>query len=796
MLIKSLKLDGVGSFRKPVEIDMEELGNLCLISGKNGSGKSSIHNSIGWLLFGDTPLKDMDSIINDYEDEALGEMYFSQGGVDYWLTRNKVRGGRNTVRMAYKGEDGDWYHIQDHTNKTATASKSISALSARDALPIITSVIKMTPTVFYALVTLPQSSLSSGTTFTGSDSNTRRDFIMSMVREVDEWAVYHSIASENLRSIKSDITSANAALDEIESRLKSSYVSIYSDLQTVCSKTGHELKYDSVGYRTNESDGVIGYKKAIKLIHNLVNQAINEYDEVVNSLNAKIEALNNSQNNLIEGRSELQDELSKLRSMREHRNKEARSRIRTLESELRELNQTTKMLNNALKRKSELEGRVKSANADIEDLVERREELSTELESLNSRHESAKKNEAEVSDSLSRASQKLAEAIEQHKAHEMQRGSNKAKCIVCESELTHEQIDSMLERSEINVDEATEEKSNLEDELDKTSRTVRRLSRSIRSTTSELNSINMDISSKESFVQNSEDEFESIENDIKSYRRDINSLRDEDEIEDDIEKQKSIIEDESEDEIELINKIDDIDSSSSFARDISKYKREVDEAISSSRKLSRLDGNVDNKSETIQELALSYSEKSDEHEELIKNRDVMSYVRDALAPKGIPMKMVTTVLDSIEDKQNEMLFRLMGDKSFTVRFIQEKTLKNGNTTETLDIMVYTKEGVERVFETFSGGERTRIAICNLFATIEVFNERQPGLIETIFLDEPFGVMDEESQPIMVECIMDALKRGVVKQVFITDHNPTVKSMIPHVVNVVKNNDADGSEVRF
>ena len=86
-----------------------------------------------------------------------------------------------------------------------------------------------------------------------------------------------------------------------------------------------------------------------------------------------------------------------------------------------------------------------------------------------------------------------------------------------------------------------------------------------------------------------------------------------------------------------------------------------------------------------------------------------------------------------------------------IKFETQKTAKNGNVSETLDIIVSDSNG-SRPYERYSGGQRTRID----FAThigLSKFLTKQSGVnIDFFVIDEWLGTLDSDGRDSVLETL--------------------------------------------
>lgn len=105
MTIKSLKLENYRRFHK---LDLEFPENLIGVTGRNGSGKSSIIEAIGWALYGNriarTDKEDIRSQFCDSSEMCAAELEFACGGHEYRIVRQLK--GKNAISEAGVYRDG------------------------------------------------------------------------------------------------------------------------------------------------------------------------------------------------------------------------------------------------------------------------------------------------------------------------------------------------------------------------------------------------------------------------------------------------------------------------------------------------------------------------------------------------------------------------------------------------------------------------------------------------------------------------------------------------------------------
>lgn len=181
-----LRIQGLTSYRSPVEIDFSDL-DLFAITGPTGAGKSSIVDAITFALFGQAPRVggSVKQLISLNEESLKVELEFQANGERYRVHRGTARTRQSPVQVErFDPQTGEWMPEEDRSEK---------------ATDYITRALGMEYETFVRSVLLPQGQFQQ---FLAGKPEERRKVLDGLLRldvyqRMQERA--NSIAGEHLR---------------------------------------------------------------------------------------------------------------------------------------------------------------------------------------------------------------------------------------------------------------------------------------------------------------------------------------------------------------------------------------------------------------------------------------------------------------------------------------------------------------------------------------------------------------------------------------------------------------------
>jgi exonuclease SbcC len=161
----------------------------------------------------------------------------------------------------------------------------------------------------------------------------------------------------------------------------------------------------------------------------------------------------------------------------------------------------------------------------------------------------------------------------------------------------------------------------------------------------------------------------------------------------------------------------------------------------------------------------------------------------AFGVKGIPARVVESVLPELVAHANEMLGQLRPGMTLDVRATRAKADGSG-TIEALDIWIQDRHG-ER--QRWSGGEATSIAMSIAIALSRLGARRSGARVATLVIDEPDG-LDSQSRVAFGQALRVLAHRGDLERVAVITHQDGIPDFADDVVEIEQDEEPSGSGV--
>ena len=727
MKFRNLHMSGFLSYEDG-DIDMSDLAYTAIV-GANGAGKSTVPHAIVWVLFGAYRVSgDADSVINTLYDDCIVSLEFSTRDDDLWrVTRSKRRGKSVKLKLEYMDSDEGWVRFGDHTNASAQTQ--------------IGNLIGMSEQSWRSLVLM--SNEDGGNRFVAADPRERREIITELVPEAARWSEFLSKVTDEKRSLDSKIASAEAVIESAEQSIE-----------------------DAEARLSNAQEEAASF---------------DEEDEKnkIDQLNAELAAAGTDSQYQV-----LQTKISQIKSERKSIEREHAANLRALKGELADIEKARRELTLAKKEVSKIEGETQNISEELESLIEKVDDIDADVVDAND-------NLTTISDRLSAAVSRQSAAKsaldDAHKRQHAIEDNGAGVCYVCRSEIDDDRYDEIIEANNGEIERAQTDLDIANRAVSKAQADHKRAKAAYDAANKLKLSTHKSISSLKSALSSSNARVQSELSRIQSIEDEIEEMRDADDIQTDIdnlveahESKLSSIDKELEEAEDALDDIETVDT-----REI---KRKIAAIESQIKKHSEVIGSIKSYKATIKDQKNRLKDSKNDIEEMKSRREDIGFIYEASKSSGIPAMLIDGVLSEIEAEQNNILANLPGSENMVVEFRTEKALKNGSSRSSLDIVVHDGTGSERLFESFSSGERVRLTVSNMFAMAKVFGARHPGATGTIILDEPLGVLDIDVVPAFVDVLRSAINSGIADSILVVTHDQQVIDALPQKVLVHKTAD--------
>ncbi|MFZ3195405.1 MAG: SMC family ATPase [Bacillus mycoides] len=187
--------------------------------------------------------------------------------------------------------------------------------------------------------------------------------------------------------------------------------------------------------------------------------------------------------------------------------------------------------------------------------------------------------------------------------------------------------------------------------------------------------------------------------------------------------------------------------------------------------------------ENIKRIDEQIHEEEKAFQELVDLYEVMKGDNDSRI--SFERYILIEYLEQIVQIANERLRKLSNGQFYLKRSerVEKRNRQSGLGLDVYD--AYT--GQTRDVKTLSGGEKFNASLCLALGMADVIQAYEGGIsIETMFIDEGFGSLDEESLTKAVDALIDLQKSG--RFIGVISHVQELKNAMPAVLEVTKQKD--------
>lgn len=296
MYYSSLTMSGFGPHVKPVTYDFDN--GVTFITGKNGSGKSTIFDAIQWALFGPTgstrTLKDRSSIINSSRQSAKVTVEFVHDvHGEIKVTRSLTTSGKHTLDI-FHGEEYD--KIPGGIREKQEFIEQLFGDMRHD--------------VFSSVYMLQSSPLSPPSSFIGANTTQRRELLSKIVDPKDVYAKLHKEAKNDLREAKKVLTAKESKVQTLQE--------IYDDIEipSLPSRSSADIAeelHNAEKSQSKASGDIVQVRREFERLDDLVESLYEENDSLFDRYDSTKELLEEQKKK----RSQLQRDIASFSEERE-----------------------------------------------------------------------------------------------------------------------------------------------------------------------------------------------------------------------------------------------------------------------------------------------------------------------------------------------------------------------------------------------------------------------------------------------------------------------------------------------
>lgn len=166
--------------------------------------------------------------------------------------------------------------------------------------------------------------------------------------------------------------------------------------------------------------------------------------------------------------------------------------------------------------------------------------------------------------------------------------------------------------------------------------------------------------------------------------------------------------------------------------------------------------------------------------------DLLVVLERAYGPDGIPALIVeNAAIPAIEVEANRILVELGGTTGgCRVELRTDRAKADGGVRDdVLDVIVVTEAG-ERAYETFSGGERTRLNLALRIALARLLATRRGAESRVLAIDEP-EALDDDGTAALADVLLGLERAGVFERIYLVSHVSSLRDAFDQVLHVVK-----------
>lgn len=203
------------------------------------------------------------------------------------------------------------------------------------------------------------------------------------------------------------------------------------------------------------------------------------------------------------------------------------------------------------------------------------------------------------------------------------------------------------------------------------------------------------------------------------------------------------------------------------------------EQARTAQELARVDGQL----KATEADAAALDQAARDRAQLADRLADLEVLERAFGRDGVPRWVVEShAIPAIEAEANRVL-AVLGGPVTHIEIRTERALKGGGAADALDVVCITADG-ERDYESFSGGEKTRIGLALRLGMSRLLSHRRDAEMRMLIFDEPSG-LDEPGMEALAESVRGLVQTGEFDTVIVSSHVPSLRDAFDTAIVVEK-----------
>ncbi len=179
----------------------------------------------------------------------------------------------------------------------------------------------------------------------------------------------------------------------------------------------------------------------------------------------------------------------------------------------------------------------------------------------------------------------------------------------------------------------------------------------------------------------------------------------------------------------------------------------------------------------LDKIAADVEESTIRRDALLTELDLLAAMERACGPNGVPALILETVAIPQVEVEATRILGLLGGPAYACELRTLRETKTGSLSDTLDVVLLTETG-EAPYESFSGGERARIAFALRLALAQLLASRKGSSTGLLVIDELSG-LDQQGVAALVSVLEDLATK--IRTVLVVSHDAELRDSFENTI---------------